>query len=368
MNRVLLGSLCAATLVSLVACGKKDEAPPAPSTTPAPAASAAPAAAVTGPVTIDPAALNAFGVLPAKMESKDNPLTPDKIELGKRLYFDARISANQDVSCNTCHDLTRYGVDALKVSLGHKKQTGTRNSPTVFNAAIQIAQFWDGRAKTIEEQAEKPITNPVEMAMTDDKAVVAVVSSIPEYVAAFKKAFADDKEPVSIKNVGRAIGAFERTLVTPSKWDKFLGGDASALNDAEKAGLKKFMDVGCTACHSGIYLGGQDFKKLGLAKPWPDTKDLGRFAVTKDEVDKQVFKTPILRNVSKTGPYFHDGSVATLEEAVKLMATHQLARDLSDAEVKSIVAFLDTLTGDLPGVNIPKPFPSTAKTPKPNPK
>ncbi len=367
MNRVLLGSLCVVGLASVVACGKKDEAPPAPATTPA-VATPTPAAEATGPVTIDPAALNAFGVLPAKMESKDNPLTPEKIELGKRLYFDARLSANQDVSCNTCHDVTRYGVDALKVSLGHKKQTGTRNAPTVYNAAIQIAQFWDGRVKTIEEQAEKPITNPVEMAMTDDKMVVGVVSSIPEYVASFKKAFPEDKDAVTIKNVGRAIGAFERTLVTPSRWDKFLGGEATALTEVEKAGLKKFIDVGCPSCHSGVYLGGQDFKKLGLAKPYPDTKDLGRFTETKQEVDKQVFKTPILRNVEKTGPYLHDGSIATLDEAVKLMATYQLARDLSDAEVKSIVAFLGSLTGDLPGVNIPKPFPSTAKTPKPNPK
>ena len=363
-ERVVLGSLLP---LVLFACEKKEEAPSAPV---APAASAAQAATAepTGPVTIDPASLNAFGQLPAKMESKDNPLTPEKIELGKRLYFDARLSVNQDVSCNTCHDVTRYGVDSLKTSLGHKKQTGTRNAPTVYNAAIQIAQFWDGRAKTIEEQAEKPITNPVEMAMTDDKAVIAVLNSIPEYQANFKKVFPEDKDAVTLKNVGRAIGAFERTLVTPARFDKFLAGDASALTDAEKAGLKKFIDVGCPSCHAGPYLGGQDFKKLGLAKPWADTKDLGRFSETKQDVDKQVFKTPILRNVEKTAPYFHDGSVATLDEAVKLMANHQLAKDLSDAEVKSIVAFLASLTGDLPGVNIPKPYPSTAKTPKPNPK
>jgi cytochrome c peroxidase len=316
---------------------------------------------------VDPAKLQVFKALPAVMESAGNPITDDKVSLGRMLYYDARISRGQDVSCNTCHALDKYGVDDEATSTGFKGQKGTRNSPTVYNAAGHFVQFWDGRAPTIEEQAKGPILNPVEMAMTGQKRVIAVLRSMPEYVEAFQKAFPGAKDPLTFDNVAQAIGAFERKLVTSARWDKFLGGDQTALTDQEKAGLNMFLDVGCQACHSGAFLGGSVFQKLGAVKPYPDTRDLGRFDVTKEETDKQVFKVPSLRNVEKTAPYFHDGSVKTLEEAVANMANYQLGRSLSPAEVTSIISFLRTLTGDLPSEYIKEPAlpKSTAKTPKP---
>jgi cytochrome c peroxidase len=284
------------------------------------------------------------------------------------LYYDARLSKGQDVSCNSCHDLNKYGVDNQPVSDGHKGQKGTRNSNTVYNAAGNFVQFWDGRAPTVEEQAKGPILNPVEMAMPDQKKVLAVLNSMPEYVAAFQKAFPGEKPPVTFDNMAKAIGVFERKLVTVSRWDKFLGGDHAALSDQEKAGLNQFLDAGCQNCHNGIYVGGSMFQKLGLARPWDNANDPGRFAVTKQEADRMVFKVPGLRNVEKTAPYFHDGSIPTLDEAVRQMANHQLARTLSKEEADSIVTFLKALTGELPTDYIKEPpLPkSTAKTPKPD--
>lgn len=317
---------------------------------------------------VDPARLNAFRVLPAVMDAAANPVSEEKVLLGRMLYYDPRLSKGQDVSCNSCHELDKYGVDKGPVSEGHKHQKGTRNAPTVYNAAGHFVQFWDGRAPTIEEQAKGPILNPVEMAMPDQKRVLAVLKSMPEYVAAFQKAFPGEKDPVSYNNVGKAIGAFERKLVTAGRWDKFLGGDSSALTAEEKAGLATFLNSGCQNCHTGAYLGGSMFQKLGVAKPWDKPGDPGRFAVTSQESDRMVFKVPSLRNIEKTAPYFHDGSIATLEEATMRMADHQLARQLTNDEVKSIVTFLKSLTGELPGDYIKKPeLPkSTAKTPKPD--
>jgi cytochrome c peroxidase len=316
---------------------------------------------------VDPAKLQGFKALPAVMESAGNPITEDKVNLGRMLYYDARLSRGQDVSCNTCHALDKYGVDAEPVSSGFKGQKGTRNSQTVYNAAGHFVQFWDGRAPTVEEQAKGPILNPVEMAMPDQKRVLDVLRSMPEYGDAFKKAFPDTKDPVTYDNVGLAIGAFERKLVTSARWDKFLGGDQAALTDTEKAGLNTFLDAGCQSCHSGAYLGGSLFQKLGAVKPWTEDQDLGRFGVTKQDADKQVFKVPSLRNIEKTAPYFHDGSVKTLEEAVTDMANYQLGRSLAPKEVTSIITFLKTLTGDLPTEYIKEPAlpKSTAKTPKP---
>lgn len=360
----------AISALAAVACDKKEEAPVAPKGTAT--SSAAPKASgdKAGAVKIDPAMLAIFQELPAKSESKDNPSTPDKVTLGKQLYFEARLSKNQDVSCNSCHMLDKYGVDGKKTSEGHKKQLGDRNSPTVYNAAIQFVQFWDGRAKDVEEQATKPITNPKEMAMADEKAVVAVLKSMPEYEAAFKKAFPDDKDPITLVNVGKAIGAFERTLLTPTKWDKYVGGDKTALSEEELKGLKTYLDTGCQTCHMGAGLGGTMYQKLGLLKPWPDTKDQGRFQETKADADKMMFKVPLLRNVEKTAPYYHDGSQATLEEAVKSMAEYQLGKQLDADQTKSIVTFLKTLTAEpLPAdaIKAPELPKSTAKTPKPNP-
>ena len=353
--------------LSLLVAGCKEEAPKPPPAPPAPVKPAEPEKPKTVEIAADK--LGAFAALPADMASADNAFSDEKIALGRMLFFEKRLSKNQEISCNTCHVLDKYGVDNQPTSTGHKGQKGARNSPSVYNAALHMAQFWDGRAATVEEQAKGPVLNPVEMAMADAKAVEKVLSSMPEYTDAFKKAFPDDKKPVSFENMAKAIGAFERKLVTPSKWDKFLAGDKTALTDAEKTGFLKFTDSGCTACHSGPALGGMMYMKLGLVQPWPNDKDLGRFDVTKNEADKFVFKAQSLRNIAKTAPYFHDGSAATLEDAVKLMAKHQLGKELTDDDTKSIVAFLDTLTGELPTDYIKEPeLPkSTAKTPKPNP-
>jgi len=319
-------------------------------------------------VQVDSARLGIFKALPPVMDSAANPISDAKVALGRMLYFDARLSKGQDVSCNSCHVLSHYGVDNQPVSDGYKGQKGTRNSPTVYNAAGHFVQFWDGRATNVEEQAKGPILNPVEMAMPDEKRVRAVIDSMPEYVEAFQKAFPGEKHPVTFDNLAKAIGAFERNLVTVSRWDKFLGGDQAALSDAEKAGLNKFLDVGCQTCHNGVYVGGSMFQKLGLAKPWDNVKDPGRFSVTKQETDRMVFKVPTLRNIEKTAPYYHDGSISTLDEAVRQMADHQLARTLSKEETDSIVAFLKALTGELPAEYIKEPAlpKSTDKTPQPD--
>ncbi len=331
-------------------------------------AAAATSSGQESPVKVDPARLAMFKALPPVMDTAANPVTEAKVALGRMLYYDARLSKGQDVSCNSCHELGKYGVDNQPVSDGHRGQKGTRNSPTVYNAAGHFVQFWDGRAPTIEEQAKGPILNPVEMAMPDQTRVLALLNSMPGYVQAFRKAFPGENDPVTYDNLSKAIGAFERKLVTVSRWDKYLGGNQKALSDAEKAGLNKFLDAGCQTCHSGVYLGGSMFQKLGLAKPWENTKDPGRFAVTKQDSDRMVFKVPTLRNIAKTAPYYHDGSVATLEEAVQQMADHQLARQLNREEVDSIVTFLKSLTGELPAEYIKKPeLPkSTEKTPRPD--
>ncbi|HVJ91132.1 MAG TPA: cytochrome-c peroxidase [Labilithrix sp.] len=360
-HTLLAASALAVTLAAL-GCEEK-KAPPAPTPAPKEATSAPKPAA-----TVDRALLAAFPALPEKMLPPGGTISDDAVALGKELYFDARLSKNQDISCNSCHQLDTYGVDNKPTSPGHKGQLGGRNSPTVYNAALHGAQFWDGRAKDVEAQALGPILNPVEMAMKDEAAVLAVIRSIPEYVASFKKAFPTDKEPVTYVNLGKAIGAFERTLVTPSRFDKYVAGDDSALTEDERAGLAKFLDVGCNTCHTGAAVGGRDFKKLGQAKPWPtEIKDNGRFDVTKDPADKHLFKVPSLRNIEKTGPYFHDGSVTTLDEAVRLMALHQLGKELSPADVSSIVTFLKSLTGELPKIDKPELPKSTAKTPKADP-
>ena len=270
-----------------------------------------------------------------------------KIALGKKLYFDTKLSLANDISCNSCHDLSNYGVDSKATSPGHKGQLGDRNSPTVYNAASHIAQFWDGRAKDVEEQALGPVLNPVEMAMPSEEAVLERLKADKDYPGMFKAAFPEDKDPVTFVNMGKAIGAFERTLTTTSRFDKYQAGDKSVLTAEEIAGYQKFQSTGCTTCHFGKDFGGSMYQKLGLVKPYP-TEDTGRFKHTGNEADKYFFKVPSLLNIAKTGPYFHDGSIKTLNEAVKIMAEYQLGRDLSDEDVKSIVTFLNSLTGELP--------------------
>ncbi|MCL2725755.1 MAG: cytochrome-c peroxidase [Polyangiaceae bacterium] len=353
---------------SFVALGCEEKKAVPTSTAPKEATSVMSESAHPKTGTINRAALAAFAPLPSTMLPASGSISDDEVALGKKLYFDPRLSKNQDISCNTCHLLDKYGVDGTPTSTGHKGQHGTRNAPTVYNAALHSLQFWDGRAKDVEEQALGPILNPVEMAMKNQDAVLAVLKSIPEYVTEFKKAFPADKDPVTYANVGKAIGAFERTLTTPSRWDKYLAGDDHALTEEERAGLAKFLETGCNACHTGVDVGGREFMKLGQAKPWPtEIEDNGRFDVTKDPADKHLFKVPSLRNVEKTAPYFHNGSVKTLDEAVKLMATHQLGKDLSTEDVASIVTFLKSLTGELPKLEKPELPKSTAGTPKADP-
>ncbi len=295
-----------------------------------------------------------FGELPKFAENKDNLVTDEKVVLGKSLYFDKILSKNQTQSCNTCHNLDTYGVDNFSTSPGDKEGTfGTRNSPTTLNAALHIAQFWDGREPDVEAQAGGPVLNPVEMGMPDEKTVVDRLSKVEKYQQMFAKAFPEDKEPITYNNMKKAIGAFERKLITPSKFDEYLAGNNAALNDQEKEGLQLFIDKGCIACHSGNALGGNIYQKFGVFDDyWNHTKskkiDEGKFEATKNEADKYIFKSPSLRNVSKTYPYFHDGSVKELDEAVKIMAKVQLNIDLSDQEMKAVLAYLNSLTGEVP--------------------
>ena len=310
-----------------------------------------------------------FKPLPNEVPCPDNELTEARIDLGRMLFFDKRFSKNQDVSCNSCHNVAKYGTDNSPTSTGHKGQKGGRSAPTVYNAALHIAQFWDGRAPTVEEQAKGPPLNPIEMAMSSKEAIEKVISSIPGYQEAFKKAFPGEANPISYDNFGKAIGAFERRLLTPSRWDKFLKGDKSALTDEERKGFETFATVGCANCHNQVGVGGHLYQKVGLVKPWPELKDLGRFEATKKEEDKHFFKVPSLRNISETGPYFHDGSVTDLPTMVKMMAEHQLGRQITDDQTKSIIAFLGALKGDLPTDYIKEPAlpESGPDTPKPDP-
>ena len=309
-----------------------------------------------------------FGVLPAEAPSEANPITDAKIELGRQLYYDNRFSINEKLSCNTCHQLDNFGVDNEATSPGHEGKRGARNSPTVYNAAFHFTQFWDGRAADVEEQAKGPVLNPVEMGMPNAEYVLKVLNSIPGYQVLFAKAFPGEKDPINFDNFGRAIGAFERKLVTPSPFDAFLGGNLDALSAEQVAGLAKFMDVGCPTCHMGPTVGGLMFQKLGLVNPY-ETADAGRQEVTGKESDNHFFKVPSLRNSEKTGPWFHDGSISSLDEAIRLMAWHQLGKKLDPADVASIAAFLGSLTGtpDAAYIAKPTPLPSGPTTPKPDP-
>lgn len=298
----------------------------------------------------DHASLRAlFQPLPKKAENPNNAHSLEKVALGKKLFLDTRFSLSKQTSCNSCHNLATYGVDGEATSSGHLGQRGTRNSPTVLNAALHISQFWDGRAVDVEAQALGPVMNPVEMAMPSEMEVLNRIKADQNYVEMFSKAFPGQPDAITFINFGKAIGAFERTLLTPSPFDDYLNGNDRALSNTELRGLVTFRDSGCVACHNGATVGGQMYQKIGLIKPYP-SKDLGRFEVTKSESDKFVFKVPSLRNVAKTAPYFHDGSVKTLAEAIKLMGAHQLGRDLSAQQIEEIASFLNSLTGKTPSI------------------
>ncbi|MEZ5387014.1 MAG: cytochrome-c peroxidase [Prosthecobacter sp.] len=324
------------------------------------------AASAFAQVDMSEAFLPMFQPLPAAVPAPDNELTDAKIDLGRMLYYENRISKGEKISCNSCHKLDAYGQDNLPFSPGHDGSLGGRSSPTTYNAAIHIAQFWDGRAPSVEEQAKGPVLNPVEMGMPDADFVVKVLKSMPGYVEAFKAAFPGEADPITYDNFGKAVGAFERKLLTPSKWDTFLKGDKSALTAEEKKGFATFAKTGCVTCHNGAGVGGMMYQKLGLVKPWPNLKDNGRADVTKNDGEKFFFKVPSLRNITETAPYLHDGSVKTIEEMVKMMAEYQLGKQLTDEETASIVTFLKALKGDIPTdyVKAPKLPEATADTPK----
>ncbi len=301
---------------------------------------------------------------------KANPATPEKIELGKMLFFDPRLSSSWLISCNTCHNLSLGGVDLLETSIGHGWQKGPRNSPTVLNAVFNMAQFWDGRAKDLAEQAKGPVQAAVEMNSTRER-TVKTLASIPQYVALFKKAFPGDADPVSFDNVALAIETFEATLVTPqSKFDQYLGGKSDALSAGEKKGLDLFLSKGCVNCHAGVNLGGMGYFPFGvITKPGAEIlppSDKGRFAVTSTASDEYVFKSPSLRNIDLTAPYFHSGKVWELREAVAVMGSAQLGATLTAADTDAIVLFLKTLTGEQPKVTYPILPPHTPATPLPD--
>lgn len=294
------------------------------------------------------------------------PKDPAKVELGKKLYFDPRLSKSGAISCNSCHNLSMGGTDNLTSSIGHKWQEGPINSPTVLNSSMNIAQFWDGRAKDLREQAGGPIANPMEMASTHEHAI-AVLSSMPQYRDEFKAVFG--KDAIDIEQVTEAIAAFEETLITPdAKFDKWLKGDDSALNEVEMKGYQLFKSSGCVACHNGVAIGGNSFQKMGVVEPYKtDNTAEGVAGLTKKDEDRFKFKVPTLRNVELTYPYFHDGAAQTLEEAVTIMGKLQLGKSFTDEEVGQLVAFLKTLTGKQPEFAMPVLPPSTNDTPKPVP-
>jgi len=299
----------------------------------------------------------------------DNALTREKITLGTMLFFDPRLSASGVISCNTCHNLGTGGDDNLPTSVGHGWQKGPRNAPTVLNAVYNKAQFWDGRAEDLKAQAKGPVQAGVEMA-NQPAAVVEALKSMPEYVERFGRAFPGEADPVTFDNMARAIEAFEATLVTPgSPFDAWIEGNDNALTADEKLGLDLFVSKGCTACHTGVNVGGQEYYPFGLIKkPGADIlppEDKGRFQVTKTASDEYVFRAAPLRNVAITAPYFHSGQVWYLEQAVAVMGTAQLGTQLKDDEAKLIATFLGSLTGEQPTVEYPILPVETATTPKP---
>lgn len=289
-----------------------------------------------------------------------------QVELGKKLYFDPRLSKSGFISCNSCHNLSMGGTDNLKTSIGHNWQQGPINAPTVLNSSLNVAQFWDGRAADLQEQAGGPIANPGEMAFTHTLAI-DVLESIPKYVTEFKQVFGTDK--IDIDHVTQAIAEFEKTLVTPnSRFDQWLLGDKDAITAQELAGYELFKQVGCVACHNGSALGGTSFQKMGVVEPYKTKSGAeGLAGVTGKDADRFKFKVPTLRNVAMTYPYFHDGEAETMTDAVNIMGKLQLGKKFTDDENAKIVAFLTTLTGEQPTFSLPILPPSTDKTPRPQP-
>jgi cytochrome c peroxidase len=294
-----------------------------------------------------------FTPLPADMATAGHPFTPELVTLGRSLYFDPRISVDGTVSCSRCHQPALYGTDALARSKGAADRISPRNAPTVLNAALQISAHWIGNRKDVEDQAVQALVGPPSFGNPDYASAMARIRNISGYMDMFRKAFPRDKDPINQANWGTAIGAYERTLVTPSPFDTFLKGDKNALSPKANDGLRNFITAGCIACHNGPGVGGKMYQKFGITEQyWKATGskeiDKGRFAVTKKSEDLYVFKVPVLRNVAMTPPYFHDGSVTSLPRAVRIMARVQLGKNLTDSQADRIVKFLESLTGKLP--------------------
>lgn len=290
-----------------------------------------------------------FEPLPDQVLKLEDKSTVAQVKLGKKLYFEKALSLNNDISCNSCHMLDKFGVDNEATSPGHKGQRGDRNSPSVYNASLHIAQFWDGRAEDLKAQAKGPILNPIEMAIPNEEEAIKRIKRLSGYTDMFKAAFPKEKDPVTYDNLAHAIAQFEKNLLTPSRFDDYLKGNQDALSNDEKEGMRIFNEVGCTSCHNGVGVGGGLYQKIGLEIPY-ETEDKGRFNVTKNNDDMYFFKVPSLRNVAKTGPYFHDGTVKTLKEAISLMGTHQLGVELKKSEIDAISVFLESLTGKMPEI------------------
>ncbi len=320
--------------------------------------------------------------LPQKVPTPaDNPITPAKVELGKMLYFDPRLSIDGTISCNSCHNVMADGADGRPVGVGVRGQRGGRGSPTVWNSAFNSVQFWDGRAASLEDQAKGPLTNPIEMGMPNHDEVIKRINQIPGYVSAFKKAFPKDNSAVNIDNLAKAIATYERTLITPnSPFDKFIKGNKKAMTAQQIRGMKLIEEIGCTSCHTGDNFNGEGLKMgEGNYQPFPqipgsdyDKKydllsDKGRYEVTKKNDDKNHWRVPTWRNVALTAPYFHNGKVKTLDEAVRVMGKTQLGMDLTDPQVSDIVAFLNALTGEFPKQTMPilPPTENFSLTPEP---
>lgn len=303
----------------------------------------------------------------SKTPAEKDAASVARVELGRRLFFDPRVSMDGNVSCSHCHPPENQAADGLPKSIGVFGKENARNAPSIFNAALNFKQHWRGDRESLEEQAEKSLLGPASFGNPDPATAMNKLKAIPGYAAVFAKAFPEDKDPINSRNWGRAIAAFERTLLTPARFDAFLAGDARALSSTELEGLRKFIDFGCASCHGGVGIGGSSFHKFGAyVDYWKETDvptpDKGRADVTKDETDLYVFKVPSLRNIAKTAPYFHDGSIVDLFRAVKVMGKTQLNMDMSPADAAAIVAFLGALTGDVPtNYSAPKPFPDAAQ-------
>ena len=332
---VLLGA------IALAGCGRGGVPPDEPDLGP-------PAVGPSRPISegaVNPRLLRRFRPL-REVPVADDVALAARVELGKTLFFDPRLSRDGEVSCNSCHPLDHAGADGRQLSRGVGGALGARNAPTVYNAAWQDSYFWDGRASTLEFQVAGPLLGETEMGLQDKHEVAEILRAIPGYEPRFRAAFPRDADPLVLDNVARAIAAFERTLLTPARWDRYLAGDRGALDRTELEGMKLFANLGCVSCHTGELVGGSMFARIGVKSPWPNQHDQGRYALTGDEDDRMRFKVPTLRNITLTAPYFHDGSVGELSRAVQMMARHELGIEISARETAAIVAWLGTLTGE----------------------